>query len=87
MRCQGTNADGEPISAHVSSTLGRFLFNEILPQDLGYVDRTVPGNELLPEVDFLVAKKQLKQILEKSHQYAWRDQDCGSAGFHQVHGL
>ena len=65
VRCQGTNADGEPISAHVSSTLGRFLFNEILPQDLGYVDRTVPGNELLPEVDFLVAKKQLKQILEK----------------------
>lgn len=65
VRCQGTNADGESISAHVSSTLGRFLFNEILPQDLGYVDRTVPGNELLPEVDFLVAKKQLKQILEK----------------------
>ncbi len=65
VRCKGTNADGESISAHVSSTLGRFLFNEILPQDLGYVDRTVPGNELLPEVDFLVAKKQLKQILEK----------------------
>ena len=50
---------------NVSSTLGRFLFNEILPQDLGYVDRTVPGNELALEVDFLVAKKQLKQILEK----------------------
>ena len=65
VRCQGTNAEGEPISAHIESTLGRFLFNEILPQDLGYVDRSVPGNELLPEVDFLVAKKQLKQILEK----------------------
>ena len=47
------------------STLGRLLFNEILPQDLGFVDRTIPGNELIPEVDFLVGKKQLKQILEK----------------------
>ncbi len=52
-------------SQNVSSTLGRFLFNEILPQDLGYVDRSIPGNELALEVDFLVAKKQLKQILEK----------------------
>ena len=42
-----------------------FLFNEILPQDLGFVDRSIPGNELLLEVDFLVGKKQLKQILEK----------------------
>ena len=49
----------------VESTLGRFLFNEILPQDLGFVDRSIPGNELLLEVDFLVGKKQLKQILEK----------------------
>ena len=49
----------------VESTLGRFLFNEILPQDLGFVDRSIPGNELLLEVDFLVGKKQLKKILEK----------------------
>ena len=53
-------------AGNVQSTLGRFLFNEILPQDLGFVDRSVPGNELLLEVDFLVGKKQLKQILEKS---------------------
>ena len=46
-------------------SLGRFLFNEILPQDLGYVDRTDPENLLKPEVDFHVGKKQLKQILEK----------------------
>ena len=65
VRREGRDAEGNPIVANVSSTLGRFLFNEILPQDLGYVDRTVPGNELLLEVDFLVAKKQLKQILEK----------------------
>ena len=57
--------DGTTLVQNVSSTLGRFLFNEILPQDLGYVDRSIPGNELALEVDFLVAKKQLKQILEK----------------------
>ena len=58
-------ADGNFLRGKVQSTLGRLLFNEILPQDLGFVDRTIPGNELLPEVDFLVGKKQLKQILEK----------------------
>ena len=49
----------------VESTVGRFMFNEIIPQDLGFVDREVEGNELLLEVDFHVGKKQLKQILEK----------------------
>ena len=49
----------------VESTLGRFLFNEIVPQDLGFVDRSVKGNELALEVDFLVGKKQLKQIITK----------------------
>ncbi|HCL08296.1 MAG TPA: DNA-directed RNA polymerase subunit beta', partial [Blautia sp.] len=57
--------DGSTFTGNVQSTLGRFLFNEILPQDLGFVDRSIPGNELLLEVDFLVGKKQLKQILEK----------------------
>ena len=57
--------DGEVKSGIVESTLGRFLFNEIIPQDLGFVDRSIPGNELLLEVDFLVGKKQNKQILEK----------------------
>ncbi|MCI6866519.1 MAG: DNA-directed RNA polymerase subunit beta' [Lachnospiraceae bacterium] len=57
--------DGRVVDGTVESTLGRFLFNEILPQDLGFVDRTIPGNELKLEVDFLVGKKGLKQILEK----------------------
>ena len=57
--------DGTVLTGNVESTLGRFLFNEILPQDLGFVERSIPGNELLLEVDFLVGKKQLKQILEK----------------------
>ncbi|MSR93727.1 DNA-directed RNA polymerase subunit beta' [Clostridiaceae bacterium 68-1-5] len=57
--------DGTVKSGVIESTLGRFLFNEIIPQDLGFVDREVEGNELLLEVDFHVGKKQLKQILEK----------------------
>ena len=60
VRVSRTMADGI-----VETTVGRILFNEIIPQDLGFVDRTIPGNELKPEIDFLVKKKQLKQILEK----------------------
>ena len=58
-------ADGSEISDVIESTMGRFIFNEILPQDLGFVDRSIPGNELKLEVDFHVGKKGLKQILEK----------------------
>ena len=49
----------------MESTLGRFIFNEILPQDLGFVDRSNPENLFKLEVDFLVGKKGQKQILEK----------------------
>ncbi len=56
---------GEQISGNVESTLGRFIFNEILPQDLGFVDRTNPEDALKLEIDFHVGKKGLKQILEK----------------------
>ncbi|MEF2575721.1 MAG: DNA-directed RNA polymerase subunit beta', partial [Eisenbergiella sp.] len=65
VRMTKVNAQGEEVSGFVESTLGRFIFNEILPQDLGYVDRTDPENFLKLEVDFHVGKKQLKQILEK----------------------
>ena len=57
--------NGEVVTGIVESTLGRFIFNEILPQDLGFVDRSNPENALLLEVDFHVGKKGLKQILEK----------------------
>ena len=57
--------DGEEVSGIVESTLGRFIFNEVLPQDLGFVDRSNPENLLKLEVDFHVNKKGLKQILEK----------------------
>ena len=60
-----TKPDGQEISGMVESTLGRFIFNEILPQDLGFVPRETDEDLLQPEVDFHVGKKQLKQILEK----------------------
>ena len=65
VRVTKTLADGTEMSGVVESTLGRFIFNEIIPQDLGFVDRTVEGNELVLEVDFHVGKKGCKQILEK----------------------
>ena len=65
VKVYGTDENGAQEYAIVESTLGRFLFNEALPQDLGYVDRSVPENKYKLEVDFHVGKKQLKQILEK----------------------
>ncbi|WP_276948440.1 DNA-directed RNA polymerase subunit beta' [Enterocloster lavalensis] len=65
VRVSKTMPDGTVKTGIIESTIGRFIFNEIIPQDLGFVDRSVPENELKLEVDFHVAKKQLKQILEK----------------------
>ncbi len=65
VRRSGVNAQGQLEIKNIESTLGRFIFNEILPQDLGFVDRSNPDNFLTLEVDFHVGKKQLKQILEK----------------------
>ena len=65
VRVSKKNAEGEVVTGNVESTLGRFIFNEILPQDLGFVDRSDPANLLKLEVDFHVGKKGLKQILEK----------------------
>ncbi len=65
VRRSGINKEGVEESRIIESTLGRFIFNEILPQDMGFVDRSLDENFLVPEVDFHVGKKQLKQILEK----------------------
>ena len=65
VKVQKENAEGEIVEGVIKSTLGRFLFNEILPQDLGFVDRSKPENFLALEVDFHVGKKKLKAILEK----------------------
>jgi DNA-directed RNA polymerase subunit beta' len=58
-------ADGTVVSGKVASTLGKLIFNEIIPQDLGFVDRTNPDKLLEPEINFHVGKKGLKQILDK----------------------
>ena len=60
-----TLADGTEVSGFVETTVGLLIFNENIPQDLGFIDRTNPENVLKFEVDFHVGKKQLKQILEK----------------------
>ena len=60
-----TLADGTEKSGFVETTVGLLIFNENIPQDLGFVDRSNPDNVLRYEVDFHVGKKQIKQILEK----------------------
>ena len=49
----------------VDTTVGRIIFNRPIPQDLGFVDRTKPENDLKFEIDFLVGKKQLGKIFDK----------------------
>ena len=65
VRMTRTLEDGTTITGTTKSTLGRFIFNEILPQDLGLTKRETPEDELKLEVDYHVGKKQLKKILEK----------------------
>lgn len=59
--------DGKKEYGMIDTTLGRLLFNESIPQDLGFVDRTIPGNEFKLEVDFLVSKKNLGTIIDKCY--------------------
>ncbi|MCI9582221.1 DNA-directed RNA polymerase subunit beta' [Clostridiaceae bacterium] len=65
VRVQKTVDEDTVKTGVIESTVGRFIFNEIIPQDLGFVDRSQDENVLKLEVDFHVGKKQLKQILEK----------------------
>ena len=57
--------DGEVHEHLVKTTIGRVIFNAPVPQDLGFVDRSDPENEFVPEISFVVKKKQLGQIAEK----------------------
>ena len=57
--------DGVRRSKIVYSSYGRFLFNEVVPQNLGFVDRTDPENEFALECDFQVGKKQLGDIIAR----------------------
>ncbi len=60
-----TLEDGSVVSGNVETTLGRLIFNEIIPQDLGFIERNTPEDMLKYEIDFHVGKKGLKKILEK----------------------
>ncbi|MBE5947304.1 MAG: DNA-directed RNA polymerase subunit beta' [Lachnospiraceae bacterium] len=60
-----TTVEGKTITGMVECTLGRLIFNEVIPQDLGLVDRTIEANILEPEINFHVGKKGLKKILDK----------------------
>ncbi len=55
--------NGKDVTGIIETTYGRILFNGIIPQDLGFVDRTVKANDLLLEIDFLVNKKKLGEIV------------------------
>ncbi len=57
--------NGNQVSRLVTTTVGRMIFNRPIPQDLGYVDRSNPDNLFKFEIDFLVSKKQLGQIIDK----------------------
>ena len=58
--------NGQTYTGLVDTTMGRMIFNRPIPQDLGFVDRSKPENALKFEIDFLVGKKQLGQIIDKS---------------------
>ena len=60
-----TGNDGKEYTGMVDSTLGRLLFNEVMPQDLGFVDRSDPANMFKLEIDWMVKSKDLKKILER----------------------
>ena len=61
----GKEIDGETQYRIIDATVGRLIYNEPIPQDLGFVDRSVPGHEFDLEVSFLVGKKQLGKIIDK----------------------
>ena len=65
IRMEKTDEDGTKRSKIIRTTVGKTIFNMPIPQDLGYVDRTDPEHEFDLEIDFLVGKKQLGQIIDR----------------------
>ncbi len=61
----GKEVDNKMRYQLIDATVGRLIFNEPIPQDLGFVDRSVPGNEFSLEIDFLVGKGPLGKIIDK----------------------
>ncbi len=62
----GREVDGQMQYRIINATVGRLIYNEPIPQDLGFVDRTDPEHAFDLEVDFLVGKKQLGKIIDKA---------------------
>jgi len=60
--------NGERISRLVEGTVGRFIFNEIIPQELGFVKRETVDDLFLLEIDVLVKKKVLSSIIERCYK-------------------
>ncbi len=65
VRREGVDGTGARLTQTVKTTLGRLILNEILPQNLGFVDRTKPGMALEPECNFQVGTRQLRQIIDR----------------------
>ena len=63
------DVNGERISKRLKTTVGRIIFNEAIPQDLHFVDRSKKENALNLEIDFLVGKKQLSKIIDACFKY------------------
>ena len=61
----GKEIDGKMEYRVIDATVGRLIYNEPIPQDLGFVDRTKPGHEFDLEISFLVRKKELGKIIDK----------------------
>ncbi|WP_294183150.1 DNA-directed RNA polymerase subunit beta' [uncultured Clostridium sp.] len=59
--------DGKCVSGIIDTTPGKIIFNESIPQDLGFVDRSIPENEFKLEIDFLVVKKKLGEIVNRCY--------------------
>ncbi len=58
--------NGKSFTGIIEATPGRAIFNEAIPQDLGFIDRSIPGNELTLEITEVVGDKQLEEIIERS---------------------
>lgn len=59
--------NGENLKGIIATTPGKLIFNESIPQDLGFIDRSNPENIFKLEIDFLVSKKNLGKIIDKCY--------------------
>ena len=70
VRMSKIDEEGNEKHKKIETTVGRIIYNKGIPQDLGFVDRSNPENEFEPEINFVVNKKKLGKIVEKSiNQY------------------